>query len=176
MTTYELLTAAGAHPLQALALLGAPVGTALALQLGPSHPSPRSLVAVAWSAAVYASCVPGMLAGALLLYVAAVTRQDLLKLDVTLTLAPVLAMVATLVLAQRKVELSELPGVDRLGGFLMVLGAAMVALIAIDRTRIVMLFHGSVFHVLLLLAVLVVVFRLGVQKLLGPKPPRPEAW
>lgn len=170
MTTYELMHAAGQHPGGLAMALGGPVLVALALQLGPQDPRGNSLWAYAWSLVVYLSSVPGMLAAAVLLYSVALPRHDLLKLDLLTTALPVLGMVATLSLAHRKVRLGELPGVDRLGGFLMLLAVTMVSLIAIDRLRIAMVFHGSFWQFLGLGVGLFVAFKLGLAKLFGKRP------
>lgn len=173
MTTQELLALAGQNPQMVAAMLVAAPASALALQLGPKQPREASAWAYAWSTVVYLACVPGILAATVLLYSLAFTKTDLLKLDLGLCFGPLAAMLGTLILAKRKVRIGSLPGVDRLGGFLMMLVATFVALIFIDRTRIVMLFHGSFGTLVVLALVLFVVFKLGFARLTAP-PKHPQ--
>ena len=169
MTTQELLVLASANPQLMATLLAAPAGGALALQLTPPLHHPRGPLAVAWSTVVYAACIPGICAITAILYMVLFARTDLMKLDVLALFGPIVAMVATLGLAGRKVDIGALPGVDRLGGMLMMLGATFLMLFFLDRTRILVMFHGSIWTLLGIGLVLFLVFKFGMSRVFGPR-------
>ena len=153
------------------AALAAPAVVAGGLQLTPALHHPRGPLALTWSTVVYAACVPGICAITLVLYMMLFQRHDLLKLDVLAVFGPVASMVATLGLAGRKVNIGDLPGVDRLGGMLMMLGATFLMLFFLDRTRILVMFHGSIWTLLGIGVVLFIVFKLGMSRVFGRRDP-----
>ena len=111
----------------------------------------------AWSALVYATCIPGMLAATLTLYLILFVGQNLLDVSLLVTLAPLASMAAALVIAGRSVELRPLPGFGRLSGLMTMLGLTFAVLFALSRTRIWIVFGGSIF---LLIAAAAFVFAL----------------
>lgn len=176
MTTHELLTLASAQPGLLAALFAAPAGGALALQLTPTLHHPRGPLAVAWSTLIYAASVPGICAITAILYMMLFQRADLMKLDVLATFGPIAGMIATLGLAGRKVHIGGLPGIDRLGGMLMMLGATFLMIFFLDRTRILVMFHGSIWTLLGIGVVLFIVFKFGMSRVFGSRsaPSRPQ--
>lgn len=174
MTTQEFLALASANPQILGAVLGAPVVAALALQATPPLVRPRGSLATVWSAVVYAACVPGICAITALLFTVLFDRRNVMHLDVLAIFGPIAAMVATLGLAGRKADIGSLPGVDRLGGMLLMLGATFLMIFFLDRTRILVMFHGSIWTLLGLAVVLFLVFRFGMLKVFGRREPRYE--
>ncbi len=171
MTPNELMALASANPAIVGAVLAAPVVTATALQLTPALDQPRGGLAALWSAVIYAACIPGIFAAVALVYMAAFMRSNLMNLDVLAVFGPIAAMIATIGLAGRKVCIGDLPGVDRLGGLLMMLGATFMVVFLLERTRIVVLFHGSVWTLLFLCFVLFIVFKIGLGRVFGRRDP-----
>lgn len=171
MTTHELLVLASANPQILAAALGGPVVAALALQVTPALTRPRGSLATLWSLVVYAACVPGICAVTVLLYLLLFDRRDLMNLDVLAVFGPIAAMIATLGLAGRKADIGSLPGVDRLGGMLMMLGATFLMIFFLDRTRILVMFHGSIWSLLAIGVALFLVFRFGMLKVFGRREP-----
>lgn len=171
MTPNELMAFASANPTLIGTLIAAPAVAATALQLTPPLHHPRGGIAVLWSAVVYAACVPGIFAVVALIYMAAFMRTNLMNIDLLAVFGPIASMIATLGLAGRKVNIGDLPGVDRLGGMLMMLGATFMVVFLLERTRIVVLFHGSVWTLLFLCAVLFIVFKVGMSRVFGRRDP-----
>lgn len=176
MTGHELLALAGQNPQALGALLGAPCAAALALQAAPATDWPRGPLAYVWSAIVYAASVPGIMAIVTLLYLGLGLHKNVLETDLLLAFGPIVAMVAVLWLVGRKVPISALPGVDRLGGMLLMLAATFAMLFMLDRTRIMVLFHGGIGSLLLIGLGLFVVFKFGFNRLFGRRPPAPPSY
>ena len=97
-----------------------------------------------YSALVYAACIPGTLGAMITLYMLLFTGQNLLEVNVLVTLAPVLAMGAALAVAGRNVDLGPLPGFGRLSGLMTMLGLTFVVLFALSRTRLFVVCGGSI--------------------------------
>ena len=100
---------------------------ALALVLGAVHRRGAGNDApwkFAYSLLVYAACVPGMFGA-------------------VVTLGPVASMGATLAIAGRNVAFGPLPGFGRLSGLMTVLGLTFGVLFALSRTRVWLVFGGS---------------------------------
>ena len=171
MTSHELLALASANPQILGAALGAPVAAALALQAAPALTRHRGPLATLWSLVVYAACVPGICAVTALLFMLLFDRRDVMNLDVLAIFGPIAAMVATLGLAGRKADVGALPGVDRLGGMLMMLGATFLMIFFLDRTRILVMFHGSIWSLLGIAVVLFLVFKFGMSRVFGRREP-----
>lgn len=161
------------HPQGLLAAYLAPPVLASALQLTPATAYPRGPLAYAWSAVVYAVCVPGIFALTLILYTAFFLRGDMLKLDLLTSLAPVVLMAVTLPLVKRKVSIRALPGIDRLSGLVMILAATFTTFIVLDRLRVMVVFHGSIWTMLALGVGLFLLFRFGWNRLTGSREPSP---
>ena len=67
---------------------------------------------------------------------------------------------------RRFVDLEVLPGIDRLLGLFCVMGLAMGGAFAISRTRIWILFGGSIFTLLILAVVFYLAFKWALGKLM----------
>ena len=96
-----------------------------------------------YSILVYAACIPGMLGAVLILYLLLFVGENLLDINALLTVAPVASMGVTLAIAGRNVDFGPLPGFGRLSGLMTVLGLTFAALFALSRTRIWVVFGGS---------------------------------
>ena len=71
-------------------------------------------------------------------------------LDINLAVhgLPLLSMVATLLLISRNVSFAEIPGFGRLSGLMVMIAMSFVVVFALHRTRIWLLFGGSIFTLL----------------------------
>ena len=110
-----------------------------------------------YSVLVYAACIPGMFAAVITLYIVLFAGENLLDVNALVTLGPIVSMVATLAIASRNVNFGPLPGFGRLSGLMTVLGLTFAVVFALSRTRVWLVFGGSM---LLLGALGVFVFAL----------------
>jgi hypothetical protein len=146
MTPRDWLDWLGTQPLPVGAYLAAlPV---VALLLGLAHAKGKGNDApwkYLYAALVYAACVPGMFGAMVTLYLLLFVQVNLLDVNALVTLGPLVSMAATLAIAGRNVDFGPLPGFGRLSGLMVVLGMTFAVLFALSRTRIWIVFGGSVF-------------------------------
>lgn len=114
-----------------------------------------------YSGLVFGACIPGMFGAVIALYVLLFTRQNLLDMNVLVTFGPVAAMALTLGIAARHVDFGPLPGFGRLSGLLTILGLTFAALFLLSRTRIWIVFGGSLFLLGMLGAFVFALFKWG---------------
>ena len=79
--------------------------------------------------------------------------------------SPILSMVATLMLAARAVNLDEVPGFDRLWGLMVLLGVSFGIALAITKTRLWILFGGSILTLFLIAAFAFALLKWGAHLL-----------
>ncbi len=119
-----------------------------------------------FSTLIYMVCIPGIFAIILCIYSFFFERQNLLQVNVLIYFLPILSMLATLLFIRRKVDLAEIPGFDRIGGFMMVIAATFIIILILQKMRIWVVFMGSMWHLLALFLVLFVGFKIGFERLM----------
>lgn len=162
MTTREIMAYAGQSPLLMALLLGGP--PLLAIVLGVLHrrgAGGRSPVKYGYSIAVYAACIPGMLALVVAGYMLFFTRQNLLDENVLVIAGPIASMVATLGIVGRQADFSELPGFGRLSGLMLMLAVTFASVVLVAKLNFVVLFHGSLWTLVALAVAIFIALKFG---------------
>jgi hypothetical protein len=103
-----------------------------------------------YSLLVYLVCLPGILSATLTGYALFFTNQNLLDVPATVYLLPVISMVVTLLVISRSASFSAIPGFGRLSGLMVMMAMTFVIILAVSRTRIWLVFGGSISTLLLL--------------------------
>ena len=80
-------------------------------------------------------------------------------------LLPVVSMGVTLALLRQSVDFDAVPGFHRLSGLMTLLGLSFVVALAISKTRLWILFGGSIFLLFALAAVAFVFMKWGTRAL-----------
>lgn len=169
MTVRDLIEAGATHPgMLEGALVSIPgaaflLGKAHAPGAGGQDPWRR-----AYSVLVYSATVPGMFSAALVAYSLFVTHENLLDVSIPVYFAPIVQMVVSLVVMSRNVDFEEVPGFDKIWGLLGVLAVTFTAVLFIQQTRIILLFHGSFLALAAFAGGLFFVLRASARALLGP--------
>lgn len=135
VTLGQLFDYLAARPLVVLALLLLPVAVAFFAGIvgrGRGYLQPWRSV---YSVCVYASCVPGIFALTLLIYLFLFERQSVYALDVVTQLTPVLTMTATLLLINRNVDLAYVPGFGRVSGLLAAIAGVLFVMYVAQHFR-----------------------------------------
>lgn len=144
MTGRELVALLGSNPFVLALVLGVPPLVALAIGVvhgrGKGGEAPWKYV---YSAAIYATCIPGMFAAVLTGYTMFIGRENLLDQNVLVYIVPLVTMALTLVLVRRQVAFDAVPGFDRIWGLMIMIAMTFVIALAIARTRIFLFFGGS---------------------------------
>lgn len=171
MTLRELVLALDAHtPLVLGALAAVP---AAAFALGRSHP-PGGGGAPPWrglyAVLVYAACVPGMFAASLVAY-ALFTGDSLLDASLVVYFAPLVTMAAAVAVMRMSVDFDQVPGFDRIGGLLGLLGTTFLSALILQRLYFVVVMKGSMTAFVGFAALIFVALRWSARRLLGPGHP-----
>ena len=142
----DFLLRAGAYPWAILSVFVAvPVATWLVGRLhGPGRGGTTPWKQL-YATFVYLTCVPGLFAAVVAAYSLFLTSTNLLEVNALVYLLPIVSMVVTLVLVRQTVNLDEVPGFHRLSGLMTVIGVSFAVALAISRTRVWLLFGGSIF-------------------------------
>ena len=176
MTARQLLEALSAHPL--VLACGLAVAPSVALLLGLMHTRGSGNEApwkYLYSLLVYAACVPGMGAAVLTAYSLFLTHENLLDRDLLVYLLPIVAMAITLAAIAARADFRRLPGFDRLSGLMVLIAVTFVIVLAVSRTRIWLIFGGSLAYLAALAAALFGLLQWAAHSVLrSPGEPRWE--
>ncbi|MBI4345617.1 MAG: hypothetical protein HY553_02105, partial [Elusimicrobia bacterium] len=145
MTVRELIQLADANSTAVLAGLAAP--SVVALAAGPLHGPLRGGEApwkYVYSALIYAVCIPGTFSASLLAYAFTVTRENLLDASLVVYVAPLIGMAVCLSIMAHNVDFDQVPGFDKIFGLIGLLGLTFLTALLIQKTRIGIVFFGSI--------------------------------
>jgi hypothetical protein len=145
VTTRELIQLADHHSLLLVAVCGfAPVAAWLCRWThGPSKGGDAPWKYL-YSVLVYLACVPGIFAAVLTGYTLWFTHENLLDVSFLVYILPLVSMVVTLILIGRNVGFDRVPGFDRLSGLMVMIACSFGIALAIQKTRIWLIFGGSI--------------------------------
>ncbi len=164
MTTKELLAFISTYPLYQLALyVGVPLLTLVCGWLhgrGHGGDAPWRYI---YAVLAYLTCVPGLFATVLVVYVFFFTRRDLLDFDPLLLFGPIVSMAVTLLILHHRVSFQRIPGFDRLTAAMLLIGVSLAAALAIQHTYIGILFFASFYHLLFVAAVIYILLRVAFR-------------
>lgn len=113
----------------------------------------------AMSVLVYAVTIPGILATILILYSLFILQTNLLNLSIVAYFVPVLAMIITLIIINKKVNMRYIPGFDRLSGLMIIIGIAFIIVFVLQKTYFGVLFIGGITQLLIVFVLLLFVLR-----------------
>ena len=170
MTIQELIDLAGKQ--QTYVLIAFAVPPVLSILIRILHGSGKGPFAPwkhIYSLIVYLSAIPGVFAAVLLFYNLFFLKANLLRVNAVIYFVPILSMILTFVIISRFVSFNQLPGFQRLRGLMFMIAASFAIVLIIDKMRIWVAFHGSIFWLFLLAAGIFILLKLGAHKLWGKK-------
>ena len=179
MTTRDLIQQADQHPIALAAALAAPPVVAwLAGQMHDRGQGGAGPWKYLYTVLVYLACVPGMFAGVLTAYTLFFSRENLLDTSLLVYFLPIVSMIVTLVFIRKNVAFDEVPGFDRLSGLMVMVGCSFAIALAIQKTKIWIVFGGSIERLFILAAGIFGLLKWGAYMLFRrrdePKTERPE--
>jgi len=122
-----------------------------------------------YSLFVYLASIPGMFALVITFYSLIFLQKNLLTLDISVYFLPVISLVATLLIIKRSVRFDEIPGFGRILGLLILIAVSFVTAIFISKTRIWILFRGSLLSIAGLAVIIFLLFGMGIRMIKGRK-------
>ena len=118
-----------------------------------------------YSALLYLVCIPGIFAVTLIIYQTVLNGRNIMETGLVTEILPIAAMFLTIYIIKRNVDLDAIPGFGKLSGLVIIISVALIAMWIIDKTRLI-IFTGIRFsYVLLFLAGLLILLRVGLKRL-----------
>ncbi len=103
------------------------------LSRGNGHKSPWSY---AYCVLLYMAAVPGIFAIFLNVYLFLFERQSVMQMNLFTQIFPIITMLVTFFIIRKNVDLSLVPGFDRLSGLVVLVGVVIGLMWILDRTRL----------------------------------------
>jgi hypothetical protein len=167
MTLGELFRFLGENPTYITAyFLMIPILALIAnwISIGEGHQSPWKYL---YAVLVFAACVPGVFSVGLSVYHFLFERGSIMNTNVLTQILPVLSMIITISIIKRNVPLSYVPGSERISSLMLIIGATLVLMYIIDRTRLFVFVNVPVGAFLLILVGLLIVMRYASKKIMA---------
>lgn len=117
------------------------------------------------SALVFGVTIPGVLAAMLVLYTLLILRSSLLEVSIVAYFVPVIAMILTLVILNRKVRMSQIPGFGKLSSLILIIFISFGIVFVLLRTHFGVLFIGSIIHLFIIFAVVFFILKAAWTRL-----------
>ncbi len=169
MTIQDLFKLLGEHPLILLAIFIMPAVIAWILSLKLKSGLLTRPWKILFSVLTYIVCVPGIFSVVLVGYTMFFQRGDLTEVNILVYFLPIVSMAVTLVFIKRSIAFDDIPGFDRLSGLMATIGITFVIALCIEKSRLWVLFHGSIWLLFGIAAGLFILLRIGAGKLFGDK-------
>jgi len=122
---------------------------------------------------VYTACVPGLFAAVVTGYTIFFIHENLLDVNPVVYFGPIAAMVVTLLIINKQVRFIDIPGFDRLAGLMVMIACSFALMLAVERTHLWLLFHGSIWVLFALAAGIFALIKWGAYMLFR-RPDEPE--
>jgi hypothetical protein len=113
---------------------------------------------------LYLVCIPGIFAVTLNVYTFLFEKRSIYDTDIYTQILPIVSMVVTIFSIKRNVDLSLVPGFDKLSGLITMISAALILMWFVDRTHIVVFSYMRFDQVLIIFLVLLLAIRLAWAK------------
>ena len=169
MTLGELLTHLGEQPYLLLSYYGLLPILAILLWIWAKDIGEKTPWKYIYSALIYLSCVPGVFAVALAVYLLFFENTSILSLDVWTILLPIVSMMITLIVIRRNVCFEDIPGFYRIGGLLVAIFAAFTVMYIAERMRIYVFSYLPFSQLLLIFGVLFLIIMLAIGAIFRSK-------
>ncbi len=176
MTARELIQTTDRHPwMLAGMFVFAPLAAWLCGQLHGRGNGANPPWKYCYSILVYLTCVPGVFAGVLTAYALFFTNENLLDVSFLVYILPIISMIVTLALIRKSVSFEAIPGFERLSGLIVMIGISFAIALMIQKTRIWVVFGGSIDRLILLAIGVFALLKWGAYMLFrGREEPRQE--
>ena len=117
------------------------------------------------SAIVYAVTIPGVLAILLMLYALLMQRTNILNVSVITYFVPIIAMVITLIILNRKVTMRQIPGFDKLSSLIIMISIAFSIVFVLQKTYFGVLFIGGISQLFIAFVILLLILKVAWSRL-----------
>jgi len=123
-----------------------------------------------YSVLVYLSCIPGIFAVTLNVYLFLFERRSIMDTNIFTQILPIVCMFVTLWFIRSNIRFEDIPGFGRIGGLVMLITILFAAMWVLEKTHIFVISVMPFHYFIVLLIVLIVGARYGWKALYaGPK-------
>ena len=119
-----------------------------------------------YSVLIYLSCIPGIFAAVLTGYSMFFLRANLLKVNFLVYILPIISMIATLWIINRKNSFDDIPGFERIAGLMLMIGISFVVSFFVYRTFIFIGFIGKLTSLIVVALIVFILLKIAAAKLL----------
>ena len=161
MTLQEFFNLLADHPFWIVSYFLLVPFTALLASImgkGEGHLEPWTYL---YSFLIYMVCIPGIFAVTLSVYLFVFERRSIFQTDIYTQILPIFSMVATLLLIRKNVDLNDVPGFDKITGFIMMIFALFAIFWVLDKTHIWVVSFMPFWQGILMFIGLLLLFRWG---------------
>lgn len=168
MTLRELFEYLSLHPESVVIyFLLIPVTALLAGILGRGEGS-QSPWKYLYSALVFLVCVPGIFAAALAVYLFVFEPGgSIFNVNLLTQVLPIASMIVTLGIIRRNTTFQYIPGFSKLSDLIFMIGAVFLLMYLIDRLHLIAWVNVPVQWLLLIVAGLLILFRVGLKRMMS---------
>jgi hypothetical protein len=131
---------------------------------GEGHQAPWNYL---YAALIFAACIPGIFAITLSVYFFLFERGSIKQVNMLTQVLPILSMFLTLGIVRRNVSYNQIPGFDRISSLMFMIGAIIILMYLLDRTRIFAFVHLPVQYLLFIIVGLLLVIRYGMKQVIS---------
>ena len=114
---------------------------------------------------VYLTCIPGIFAITLNIYLFLFERQSIMDTNIYTQIMPILSMVLTLWLVRKNVKFEEIPGFDKIGGLITIIAALIIFMWILEKTHIYAITIVPFTYFILFFVALLIAIRFGWKKM-----------
>lgn len=170
MTISDVITLLGNNPLILIAIfIGLPLAAWLYGLSLSSFKAARPPHCHVYATFIYLTAIPGILALVLTGYSLFFLRVNLMNLNLLVFFLPIVSMIGTLTVIKAKVDLDRLPGFGRISALFVLLATTFILALLIQKTRIWVLFHGSLTALVIFIVVLFLILQWAMGRVTGRK-------
>lgn len=165
MTLGEFFDALSNNPSVVCFLFVAVPLTALLASIFGRNEGAKSPWKQLYTALVYLTCIPGIFAVTLNVYLFLFERQAIMDASLFTQVLPILSMAVTLWLIRKNVSFDDIPGFDKIGGLVMILAALIIFMWILEKTQILVITVVPFHYFIILFVILLVAIRFGWKRL-----------
>lgn len=129
---------------------------------GEGHLSPWKYL---YTLIVYLAVIPGIFAVLLNVYLFLFERQPIMQTNIYTQIAPIFVMILTLWLVRRNVPFEYIPGFEKISGLVFITFAILGIMWLLDRMHIIAITFMPFHYVLILVATLFLLARIGLKRM-----------
>ncbi|MBW1297313.1 hypothetical protein [Aquimarina litoralis] len=142
MTVQDFINWFGNHPNLVLGYFAVVIVISLIGLLFVKRSNFKPPITYFYGALIYAVTIPGLLALVLLLYSFFFLKTNLLQLDLVTYFVPLIAMIVSLIIINKTVSMSQIPGFGKLSGLFMLIMITFIITYVLQRMFFGVFFVG----------------------------------